>query len=52
MTFLITDIEGSTTLLRRVGEDAYAQVLAEHHLLIRSALAAHGGTELTMLGDG
>jgi predicted ATPase/class 3 adenylate cyclase len=52
LTFLFTDIEGSTTLLRRVGEDAYAQVLAEHHSLIRSALAAHGGTELTMLGDG
>jgi predicted ATPase/class 3 adenylate cyclase len=52
MTFLFTDIEGSTALLTRVGEDAYAQVLAGHHSLIRSALAAHGGIELTMMGDG
>ncbi len=52
LTFLVTDIEGSTTLLRRLGGDAYAQVLADHHELIRSALTAHDGTELTMMGDG
>jgi class 3 adenylate cyclase len=52
LTFLVTDIEGSTALLRRLGGDGYARVLAEHHTLIRSALAAHGGTELTMTGDG
>jgi predicted ATPase/class 3 adenylate cyclase len=52
MTFLFTDIEGSTSLLLRIGEDAYAQVLSDHHSLIRSALAAHGGIELTMMGDG
>jgi predicted ATPase/class 3 adenylate cyclase len=52
MTFLFTDIEGSTTLLQRLGEDVYGCALAEHHALIRSALAAHGGTELTMTGDG
>ena len=52
MTFLFTDIEGSTTLLQRVGRDVYARALAEHHALIRSSLAAHDGTELTMMGDG
>ena len=52
LTFLFTDIEGSTTFLRKVGEDVYAQVLADHHALIRSALAAHGGAELNTLGDG
>jgi len=51
-TFLFTDIEGSTALLQRAGEDVYAQVLADHHGLIRSALAVHGGTELNTLGDG
>ncbi|HEY6275927.1 MAG TPA: adenylate/guanylate cyclase domain-containing protein [Streptosporangiaceae bacterium] len=51
LTFLFTDIEGSTALLRRVGEGAYAQVLAGHHALIRSALAAHGGTEIDTQGD-
>jgi class 3 adenylate cyclase len=52
LTFLFTDIEGSTGLLRRLGEGAYAQALAEHHALIRSALAARGGTEVVMQGDG
>jgi predicted ATPase/class 3 adenylate cyclase len=51
-TFLFTDIEGSTTLLQRVGQDVYGRALAEHHALIRSSLAAHDGTELTMTGDG
>jgi predicted ATPase/class 3 adenylate cyclase len=52
LTFLFTDIEGSTALLRRVGQDVYAEVLAEHHVLIRSALAAYDGRELNTLGDG
>ena len=36
--FLFTDIEGSTALLRRAGEDVYARVLAVHHAIIRSGL--------------
>ena len=51
-TFLFTDIEGSTALLRRIGQGAYEQVLDDHHSLIRSALAAHGGREANSLGDG
>jgi predicted ATPase/class 3 adenylate cyclase len=51
LTFLFTDIEGSTALLRRVGEDSYAQLLAGHHALIRSALAAHDGCEEDTQGD-
>jgi predicted ATPase/class 3 adenylate cyclase len=51
LTFLFTDIEGSTGLLRRVGDGVYAQVLADHHALIRSSLAAHGGTEVDTQGD-
>jgi predicted ATPase/class 3 adenylate cyclase/DNA-binding CsgD family transcriptional regulator len=51
-TFLFTDIEGSTALLRRVGQCAYVQVLDDHLALIRSALAAHGGSEANTLGDG
>ena len=51
LTFLFTDIEGSTALLGRLGEDDYAQVLAGHHALIRSALAAHGGREVDTQGD-
>ena len=38
-TFLFTDIEGSTALLRRLGDGRYARVLTDHHALIRSGLA-------------
>jgi predicted ATPase/class 3 adenylate cyclase len=51
LTFLFTDIEGSTALLGRVGDDDYAQVLAGHHAVIRSALAAHDGREMDTQGD-
>ena len=50
-TFLFTDIEGSTALLRRLGAAAYAQVLADHHDVIRSGLAAHEGEEVDTQGD-
>jgi predicted ATPase/class 3 adenylate cyclase len=50
LTFLFTDIEGSTAMLQHLG-DAYAQVLADHHRLIRDALAAHEGTEVDTQGD-
>ena len=50
LTFLFTDIEGSTAMLQRLG-DAYAQVLADHHRLIRAALAAHDGQEIDTQGD-
>jgi class 3 adenylate cyclase len=51
LTFLFTDIEGSTVLLQRLGDDGYAQVLAGHHALIRSALAVHDGREVDTQGD-
>jgi predicted ATPase/class 3 adenylate cyclase len=52
LTFLFTDIEGSTALLKRLGEDVYADVLADHHSLIRSCIATHGGREVSTQGDG
>jgi hypothetical protein len=51
LTFLFTDIEGSTLMLRRLGEEAYAQVLADHHRLIRDGLAGHEGEEVGTHGD-
>jgi predicted ATPase/class 3 adenylate cyclase len=51
LTFLFTDIEGSTVMLRRLGEEAYAQVLADHHRLIRGGLAAREGEEVGTHGD-
>jgi class 3 adenylate cyclase len=50
-TFLFTDIEGSTALLGRVGQGVYERVLAGHHAIIRSGLAAHGGREVNTQGD-
>ena len=50
-TFLFTDIEGSTALLGRLGEGLYGQMLADHHALIRSGLAAHDGREVDTQGD-
>ncbi|HTT52089.1 MAG TPA: DUF4062 domain-containing protein [Streptosporangiaceae bacterium] len=45
LSFLFTNVEGSTELLRRLGGGDYAAVLADHHRLIREVLAAHGGRE-------
>jgi len=51
LTFLFTDIESSTALLRRLGGNDYGRVLADHHALIRAALAAHDGQEVDTQGD-
>jgi predicted ATPase len=51
VTFLFTDIEGSTRLLHAVGPDAYADALAEHRRLLRDVFAAHGGVEVDTQGD-
>ncbi len=50
VTFLFTDIEGSTKLLERLG-DGYAAVLSEHRRLIREAFDARGGQEIDTQGD-
>jgi predicted ATPase/class 3 adenylate cyclase len=50
VTFLFTDIEGSTRLLLELG-DGYADVLAEHRRLLREAFARHGGLEVDTQGD-
>ena len=49
-TFLFTDIEGSTALLKQLRE-RYAEVLADHHRILREAFAANGGTEIDNQGD-
>ena len=50
VTFLFSDIEGSTLLLRRLRE-RYADVLDDHHRLLRSAFSEHGGHEIATEGD-
>jgi DNA-binding NarL/FixJ family response regulator/class 3 adenylate cyclase len=49
-TFLLTDIEGSTTLVRRLREQ-YGEVLADHHRLLREAFEAAGGQGIGVQGD-
>ena len=50
ITFLFTDIEGSTRLLKRLGED-YGDVLSEHHNLFRTLFERYGGREVDTQGD-
>jgi predicted ATPase/class 3 adenylate cyclase len=50
VTFLFTDIEGSTRLLAALG-DAYEAILDEHRRRIREAVAANGGHEVNTEGD-
>src|SRR5438105_8854629 len=51
-TFLFTDIEDASTLLRRLGRVGYDKLLADQRLRLRQAAAAHGGEELEAQPDG
>jgi class 3 adenylate cyclase len=50
VTFVFTDIEGSTRLLQELGDD-FAEVAREHRRLVRDAFGACGGTEIDTQGD-
>ncbi|MCA1726838.1 MAG: hypothetical protein LC722_04030 [Actinobacteria bacterium] len=50
VTFLFSDIEGSTRLLQAAGS-GYQELLATHAGFIRSAASAHGGVEISTEGD-
>jgi class 3 adenylate cyclase len=50
VTFVFTDIEGSTALLKRLG-DRYGDALADHRRLIRQEFGARGGQEIDTQGD-
>jgi class 3 adenylate cyclase len=50
VTFVFTDIEGSTRLLQELG-DAYAEVARDHRRLVREAFTARNGTEIDTQGD-
>jgi predicted ATPase/class 3 adenylate cyclase len=50
VTFLFTDIEGSTRLLQRLGAK-YGEVLNGQRAILRAALVAHGGSEVDAQGD-
>jgi predicted ATPase/class 3 adenylate cyclase len=50
VTFLFTDVEGSTRLLNELG-DAYAGVLEDHRTIVREAFSRHEGVEVDTQGD-
>jgi class 3 adenylate cyclase len=50
VTFVFSDIEGSTGLLKRLG-DRYGELIAEHRRIVRDALGAHDGVEIDTQGD-
>jgi class 3 adenylate cyclase len=43
VTFLFTDVEGSTRLVRELGDDRWAALLQIHRDLLRAAVSTHGG---------
>jgi predicted ATPase/class 3 adenylate cyclase len=51
LTFLFSDIEGSTRLLEALGSAAYTKVLERQAELLRAAFGAHGGREEATEGD-
>lgn len=51
VTFVFTDIAGSTRLLLELGEERYAEALAVHRRVIRDAALAHDGVEVDTQGD-
>ena len=51
VTFLFTDIEGSTKLLHELGQERYAMALHEHRQVLRAAFTRHGGVEVDTEGD-
>ncbi|MCI0435179.1 MAG: tetratricopeptide repeat protein [Gemmatimonadetes bacterium] len=51
VTFLFSDIEGSTRLLQDLG-DAYRELLSTHHALVRRAIEASQGRVVDQAGDG
>ena len=51
VTFLFTDIEGSTKLLTRLGQNGYDELLTAQSELLRAAFAAHDGRVVDTQGD-
>jgi class 3 adenylate cyclase len=51
VTFVFTDIEGSTKLLQELGDEGYGQVSGDHRRLVRETFGGRGGTEIDTQGD-
>jgi predicted ATPase/class 3 adenylate cyclase len=51
VSFVFTDIEGSTKLLHALGRDRYGEMLGKHQRLLRAVWSAYGGYEVDTEGD-
>jgi len=51
VTFVFTDIEGSTRLLQELGDEGYGRVSGDHRRLVRESFGVRGGTEIDTQGD-
>jgi len=51
VTFLFSDVEGSTKLLHELGAEGYGEALVEHRSVLREAFARHRGVEVDTQGD-
>jgi class 3 adenylate cyclase len=51
VTFLFSDIEGSTALLKRLGDEGYAELLRTHRRIVREIFAEYHGQEIDTQGD-
>jgi predicted ATPase/class 3 adenylate cyclase len=47
VTFLCTEIEGSTALMEQVGDEVFARLMQEHHRIVRETMATHAGAEVS-----
>src|SRR5262249_17593139 len=52
LTIVFTDIEGSTAMVDRLGDNRAREVLGVHNRLVREQVRAHDGFEVQCLGDG
>jgi adenylate cyclase len=52
VTVLFSDIEDSTALNERLGDDAFVRLLAAHDRAVRTQVARHGGHVVKSQGDG
>jgi class 3 adenylate cyclase len=52
LTIMFTDIEASTAMTRRLGDEGAQKLLRDHNDIIRAALLEHGGREVKHTGDG
>ncbi|MDL2334802.1 MAG: adenylate/guanylate cyclase domain-containing protein [Chloroflexota bacterium] len=51
VTFVFSDLEGSTRLLKQLGDEQFTQLLATHRALLREVFGRHSGNEIDTQGD-